>query len=87
MSRVRCGPVPIHALTPLAGAKLISAKLFQAKLTGADLSDADMRDCKGLTQEQVDRTIVFKDRLPNLTGAVDANTGKPLVWSGRFIEG
>ena len=75
------------SMAHLAGAKLISAMLSQAKLTGADLSDADMSNCEGLTQEQIDRTIVFKDLLPNLTGAVDANTGKPLVWSGRSITG
>ena len=73
------------SMAHLAGAKLISANLFQTDLTGADLSGADMSDCKGLTQEQIDRTIVFKDHPPNLTGAVDANTGKPLVWSGRSI--
>ena len=62
---------------------IAAANLYHADLTGADLSDADMRGCKGLTQEQIDQAVVQEGWPPNLEGAVDANTGEPLVWHGR----
>ena len=72
----------------LIGARLMGADLSMTHLTGADLSDADLRKCKNLTQEQVDRAIVQQDHLPpDLTGVVDANTGKPLVWRGGTPNG
>ncbi len=68
-------------------AHLVWADLTGANLDGANLSGADLRACKGLTQEQLDRAVADKNKPPDLTGAVDAETGKPLVWrSGSMDE-
>ena len=77
----------------LSEAKLHRANLYRANLTGvdltgatlagADLTRATLKNCTGLTQDELDQTFVRDDFLPNLTGAYDAKTGKPLVWSGQ----
>ena len=69
----------------LTGARLFGTDLHNALLSGADLGKAFLRDCKGLTQEKLDRAVARKDAPPDLTGAVDAKTGKPLVWCERSI--
>ena len=71
----------------LRGAKLSGATLRGAFLNGANLSGADMKGCKGLTQKQIDKTIADTDNPPKLEGVIDANTGKPLVWSGASPSG
>ena len=73
--------------TKLTGGCLIGAELHEAFLATTNLSNADMRDCIGLTQEQIDQAIAQKDHPPKLTGAVDANTGEPLVWRGGTPNG
>ena len=68
----------------LTGADLSRADLANAKLNEADLSDADLSQAKGLTQVQLDKAIAEDGHPPKLDGAVDAKTGKPLVWrNGR----
>ena len=67
----------------LKNTSFYDANLEGAVLTGADLSGADLRDCKGLTQEQIDQAKADSDNRPDLEGMVDARTGKPLVWRGR----
>ena len=63
------------------------AILSHADLTGANLSNADMRGCIGLTQEQVNRAVAQQDHPPDLTSAVDVDTGEPLVWRGETPNG
>ena len=69
----------------LNGADLNDAKLHRANLAKADLSGAELKGCKGLTQKQLDQAVVQEGGSPKLEGAVDANTGEPLVWRGRSI--
>ena len=64
----------------LAFAKLIGANLRGANLAGADLRWTDLRNCKGLTQEQINQAAAHKDGMPILGGAFDAETGKALEW-------
>ena len=66
----------------LAFAKLFGANLRGANLAGADLRWTDLRNCKGLTQEQIDQAVALGGFPPNLEGVVDANTGELLVWRG-----
>ena len=70
----------------LSGTDLSGANLFHADLTEADLSGTKLKNCKGLTQEQLDQAA-NSDHPPDLTGAVDANTGEPLVWRGASPSG
>ena len=71
----------------LEGASLLGSTLGGSNLTEADLSSADLRKCQTLTQEQVDRAVAQQDHPPDLTGAVDAKTGEPLVWRGGTPNG
>ena len=71
----------------LKRAHLVGAKLKGANLDGANLTGADMRGCKGLTQEQIDQAVALPDNPPDLSGTVDAKTGKPLVWRGASPSG
>ena len=60
------------------GANLNDAILHITRLDGALLGN-----CEGLTQEQLDGAVADKDNPPILAGALDANTGKPLVWRDK----
>ena len=73
------------ARADLEGAHLVGANLKDANLKGADLSGAVLMNCKDLTQKQLDHAKADSDNPPDLTDAVDAETGKPLVWRGRII--
>ena len=83
--------------TDLSGADLEEANLEDADVPGANLSGAILQDAdvsgahlgvyKGLTQEEIDRAVADSDKPPDLTGAVDANTGEPLVWRGGTPNG
>ena len=69
----------------LTTANMKRANLGHVDLTGAfmidtDLSSANLRNCKGLTQVQLDQAIASSGAPPNLGNVVDATTGKPLVW-------
>lgn len=82
----------------LRGANLSSAKfkdsdLSNAELWGANLSKASLKDTNlsganlaggvtGLTQGQLDEARADINNPPDLKGVRDAETGKPLVWSG-----
>ena len=81
----------------LSGAHLVFANLKDAQFFGANLegaflsrsnlSGADLRDCKGLTQDQIDQAVARPpDKPPSLEDLVDAKTGKPLVWRGGNYE-
>ena len=69
----------------LTGANLIDAVLAVAVLVGTNLTGAHMSGCKGLTQEQIDWAIADPDNPPDLMDVVDAKTGKPLVWSPKYL--
>ena len=69
----------------LTGSCLVEANLAEARLHVANLNNASLCGCKGLTQEQINLAGADKDHPPDLSGAVDANTGKPLVWSGKSL--
>ena len=71
----------------LHGAKLEGANLTEADLKHANLTGTNLKNCKGLTQEQIDQATVDDDNPPKLEGVVDANTGEPLVWRGRPPNG
>lgn len=72
----------------LSEADLRAANLSGANLTGtnfggvgADLSGAKLINCKGLTQEQINKAKADSDNPPDLKGTIDANTGNLLVWA------
>ena len=67
----------------LSGANLHSADLLNANLSYATFSDDGDDPAVGLTQEQLDQAWADPEYPPRLDGVLDANTGKPLIWSGR----
>ena len=71
----------------LKGAYLGGANLEGAFLMNADLSGVHLKGCDGLTQKQIDQAVAAPENPPVLTGAVDANTGEPLVWRGGTPRG
>lgn len=67
-----------------SNANLSKASLAWASLTGvsfecAKLFDTDLSDVKDLTQEQLNSAEIDLQRPPELKGAVDPITGKPLI--------
>ncbi len=71
----------------LVGSDLSGATLFQAKLSGATLSHENASPETRLTQSQLNQARADPDNPPFLDGAVDAETGKPLVWRDKRLEG
>ena len=71
----------------LNNAFLDGANMAHANLTGANLTGTNLKNCKGLTQEQIDEAVADSDNPPTLEGVVDANTGEPLVWRGAGPSG
>ena len=71
----------------LSGAILQDADVSGAQLWHADVSGANLGVYNGLTQEEIDWAVADSDKPPDLTGAVDANTGEPLVWRGGTTRG
>ena len=72
----------------LSGADLSGAKLGAANLSGAQLSTDDGESpATGLTQVQLDQAHADSDCPPVLDGLVDAQTGEPLVWRGKPLNG
>lgn len=79
------------AFADLRNASLEQAVLYEAKLVGTKLSDAilsraNLSGVIGLTQEQLDETRADPDNPPKLDGALDSDTGKPLVWKGKPLK-
>ena len=70
----------------LSRAVLSGAELTDSNLTRVNLDRADLSGATGLTQEQLDRAVAHSSlppdpaEPPTLTAAIDAETGKPLVW-------
>ena len=70
----------------LTGAYLLSVNLTGAYLGSANLTGAEISICKGLTQKQIDLGTADAANPPDLGGAADAETGKPLVWRGKVAK-
>ena len=87
----------------LRGANLSDAKLWDADLTRAILQnailsgtdfcgiDANSQEygapARGLIQAQLDVARADPDNPPKLDGVLDAETGAPLVWRGKPLDG
>ncbi len=66
--------------TILHGTGFAGTKLWATMLNSAELTDNGQHSPVGLTQEQLDQTIVVARNYPDLEGVVDAQTGETLVW-------
>ena len=76
----------------LSNAALDHADFTRANLRGADLGNATLcgtklKGVRNLTQAQLDQAGGYPDGPPEFEGVCDAQTGKPLVWNPRPIEG
>ncbi len=71
----------------LAGANLSGASLYAANLSGSDMygyGDYYLNQpVFGVTQAQLDEACADPENLPELDGAVDAETNEQLVWRGK----
>ena len=70
-------------------ANLSGARLRRANLSGAQFVNQDSRrplPAQGLTQSQLDKAHADPDNPPNLEGALDPETGEPLVWRGKPLN-
>ena len=82
----------------LGGANLLGSDLSNANLSNANLSPVvtttqevgkephQEKSLTKLTQGQLDVACAESDKPPNLKGAMDAETGEPLVWHGRAVK-
>ena len=75
----------------LSGAHFLDANLSKADISGANLSGVEFssggpQTAKGLTQAQLDEAQADPNNPPKLTGVLDAETGKPLVWRGKSLN-
>ena len=68
----------------LLDANLSDANLSDANLSDANLSNANLEGVEGLKQSGLDKAFIRKGKAPpRLEGALDAETGEPLVWQGE----
>ena len=82
----------------LGGANLLGSDLSNANLSNANLSPMvtttqevgkephQEKSLTKLTQSQLDVACAESDKPPNLKGAMDAETGEPLVWRGKLLK-
>ena len=70
----------------LADANLHGALWSGPILSGAKFSFDGFSPAKGIKQSDLDSCQADADNLPDLTGVVDAETGEPLVWSGKPLD-
>ena len=59
---------------------------FGPESAGANLSGAYLGEVKNLTQKQLDEARADPKKPPLLDGALDAETGLPLVWRGKPLD-
>lgn len=71
------------SVTRFWGADLSGTLLQGANLSGAAFSDIGEDTPCRITQAQLDSARADPNRLPHLSGVVDAETGLPLVWRGK----
>ncbi len=74
-----CSAVVLRAAT-LYGTQFTKAKLWSTLLNSAKLTGNRHPRPIGLTQKQLDQTIIVAGNYPDLEGIVDANTDEQLVW-------
>ena len=79
------------ARTNLSGALLVGTNLHGALslgpiLSGAKFSINGVLPARGIRQSDLDSCKADPDNPPDLTGVVDAETGEPLVWSGKPLD-
>ena len=67
-------------------ANLSKADISGANLSGVEFSNGGPQTAKGLTQAQLDEAQADPNDPPKLTGVLDAETGKPLVWRGKPLN-
>ena len=68
--------------TDLQRARLCGAQLQMVDFERANVSGTDFTGCRGVTQTSLDRAVAAQGNPPILEGAVDHETGHPLVWQG-----
>ena len=78
--------------TDLSNANLSEATLHGALswgpiLTGAKFSINGSWSARGIRQSDLDSCTAESDNPPDLSGAYDIETGAPLVWSGKPLDG
>ena len=66
--------------TVLHGVGFGGTRLWAATMNSAELTDDGHHPPIGLTQGQLDQTIVTPGNHPDLKGVVDARTGEALIW-------
>ena len=62
------------------GTGFAGAELWAAMLNSAKLTDDGLHPPTGLTQEQLNQTIIVAGNYPDLKGVLDARTSEQLVW-------
>ena len=67
------------------GTNLLHASLEIAILNGTSFSNDGEDPVINLTQWQLDRARASSDRLPQLDGVLDVETGNQLVWNGHDL--
>lgn len=73
----------------LAGSDLSHAKLtrvtwLDSELDGVNMSGAILKECRCLSQEQLDEAMAFDDKFPVMEDCEDR--GEKLVWRGRSAD-
>ena len=65
------------------GVDLEGTNLEQADLTGAKFSENGKGAAINLTQRQLDRAVADPDNPPDLSGVIDPDSGREVVWNGK----
>ena len=70
----------------LSGAELAMSNLCRTIFEVATLSSALFTDVRNLTEAQLRHTLACRLRPPGFVDVLDAQTGKPFVWSGHYFQ-
>ena len=74
------------ASSNLSNAELVHINLSNSKLSEANLTGTRLAHVTGLTQASLDQACADPDHPPSLHRALDAKTGKKLVWQGKPLN-
>ena len=69
-----------------AGSNVEAALTFGPILSGTRFSVSGWNPAKGIMQSDLNPCRANPDDLPELAGVSDAETGAPLVWSGKSLD-